>query len=83
MWSVFGKHTHRATCWELTKLEETIKDWTVLSNIDCKKEKTSFYTPEQKEKPRINEKKTAHSHLCICLLYSDMLSGRMDLRNLM
>lgn len=24
-----------------------------------------------------------HSHLCICLLYSDMLSGRMDLRNLM
>uniref|UniRef100_A0A3P8PSM8 Uncharacterized protein n=1 Tax=Astatotilapia calliptera TaxID=8154 RepID=A0A3P8PSM8_ASTCA len=27
-------------CSKLTKLEETIKDWTVLSNIDCKKEKT-------------------------------------------
>uniref|UniRef100_A0A3Q4I377 Uncharacterized protein n=1 Tax=Neolamprologus brichardi TaxID=32507 RepID=A0A3Q4I377_NEOBR len=26
-------------CSKLTKLEETIKDWTVLSNIDCKKEK--------------------------------------------
>lgn len=24
-----------------------------------------------------------HSHRCICLLYSDMLSGRMERRNLM
>lgn len=31
----FKSHTNWSACWQLAKLEQTIKHWAVFTNIDC------------------------------------------------